>query len=42
VTGSKGATIEVDGTALGFPGLGTEPIRVSLKKDEAGYKVLLA
>ena len=34
-------SVQVNKAALGFPGKRTEDIRVSLKKDEAGYEVLL-
>jgi len=33
-------TVTVDWEALGFPGKSEESFQVSLKKDEAGYRVL--
>ncbi len=33
--------VRVDKAVLGFPGRGAESFRVSLKKNEAGYKILL-
>jgi hypothetical protein len=35
-------TVEVDKAALGFPEKGVERFRVTLKKNEAAYKILLA
>jgi hypothetical protein len=35
-------TVQVDKGALGFPGKGPESFRVSVKKNVAGYKILLA